>query len=285
MRATHFLNVPAFIEENPEQSGGRKSAIETEKLSMKKMISWNVNGLRACLGKGFLEYLKESDADIFCIQESKLQEGQVELELPGYHQYWNYAEKKGYSGTAMFTKEEPVSVTYGLGIEEHDHEGRVITAEFPEYYVVTCYTPNSQDGLKRLDYRMQWEDAFRAYLKALETKKPVIFCGDLNVAHQEIDLKNPKTNRKNAGFSDEERAKFTELLEAGFVDTFRYFYPDQEGIYSWWSYRFSARAKNAGWRIDYFCVSQCLKDKLADAKIHTEVMGSDHCPVELVLKD
>ena len=281
MRATHFLNVPAFIEENPEQSSGRKSAIETEKLSMKKMISWNVNGLRACLGKGFLEYLKESDADVFCIQESKLQEGQVELELPGYHQYWNYAEKKGYSGTAMFTKEEPVSVAYGLGIEEHDHEGRVITAEFPEYYVVTCYTPNSQDGLKRLDYRMQWEDAFRAYLKALETKKPVIFCGDLNVAHQEIDLKNPKTNRKNAGFSDEERAKFTELLEAGFVDTFRYFYPDQEGIYSWWSYRFSARAKNAGWRIDYFCVSESLKDRLVDAKIHTEVMGSDHCPVEL----
>ncbi len=281
MRATHFLNVPTFIEENPEQSRGRESAIETEKLSMKKMISWNVNGLRACLGKGFLEYVKESDADIFCIQESKLQEGQVELELPGYHQYWNYAEKKGYSGTAMFTKEEPVSVTYGLGIEEHDHEGRVITAEFPEYYVVTCYTPNSQDGLKRLDYRMQWEDAFRAYLKALETKKPVIFCGDLNVAHQEIDLKNPKTNRKNAGFSDEERAKFTELLEAGFVDTFRYFYPDQEGIYSWWSYRFSARAKNAGWRIDYFCVSESLKDRLVDAKIHTEIMGSDHCPVEL----
>ena len=281
MRATHFLNVPTFIEENPEQSSGRKSAIETEKLSMKKMISWNVNGLRACLGKGFLEYLKETEADIFYIQESKLQEGQVDLELPGYHQYWNYAEKKGYSGTAMFTKEEPIAVTYGLGIEEHDHEGRVITAEFPEYYVVTCYTPNSQDGLKRLDYRMQWEDAFRAYLKALETKKPVIFCGDLNVAHQEIDLKNPKTNRKNAGFSDEERAKFTELLEAGFVDTFRYFYPDQEGIYSWWSYRFSARAKNAGWRIDYFCVSESLKDRLVDAKIHTEVMGSDHCPVEL----
>lgn len=284
MRATHFLNVSTFIEENPEQSGGRKSAIETEKLSMKKMISWNVNGLRACLGKGFLEYLKETEADIFCIQESKLQEGQVDLELPGYHQYWNYAEKKGYSGTAMFTKEEPIAVTYGLGIEEHDHEGRVITAEFPEYYVVTCYTPNSQDGLKRLDYRMQWEDAFRAYLKALETKKPVIFCGDLNVAHQEIDLKNPKTNRKNAGFSDEERAKFTELLEAGFVDTFRYFYPDQEGIYSWWSYRFSARAKNAGWRIDYFCVSESLKDRLVDAKIHTEVLGSDHCPVELDIR-
>lgn len=284
MRATHFLNVPTFIEENPEQSGGRKSAIETEKLSMKKMISWNVNGLRACLGKGFLEYLKETEADIFCIQESKLQEGQVDLELPGYHQYWNYAEKKGYSGTAMFTKEEPVAVTYGLGIEEHDHEGRVITAEFPEYYVITCYTPNSQDGLKRLDYRMQWEDAFRTYLKELEKKKPVIFCGDLNVAHNEIDLKNPKTNRKNAGFSDEERAKFTELLGAGFIDTFRYFYPDQEGIYSWWSYRFSARAKNAGWRIDYFCVSESLKDRLVDAKIHTEVMGSDHCPVELDIR-
>ena len=256
-----------------------------ESRSMKKMISWNVNGLRACLGKGFLEYLKETDADIFCIQESKLQEGQVDLELPGYHQYWNYAEKKGYSGTAMFTKEEPTAVTYGLGIEEHDHEGRVITAEFPGYYVVTCYTPNSQDGLKRLDYRMQWEDAFRAYLKELETKKPVIFCGDLNVAHKEIDLKNPKTNRKNAGFSDEERAKFTELLGAGFIDTFRYFYPDQEGIYSWWSYRFSARAKNAGWRIDYFCVSESLKDRLVDAKIHTEVMGSDHCPVELDIQE
>ena len=248
---------------------------------MKKMISWNVNGLRACLGKGFLEYLKETDADIFCIQESNLQEGQVDLDLPGYHQYCNYAEKKGYSGTAMFTKEEPVAVTYGLGIEEHDHEGRVITAEFPEYYVITCYTPNSQDGLKRLDYRMQWEDAFRTYLKELEKKKPVIFCGDLNVAHNEIDLKNPKTNRKNAGFSDEERAKFTELLGAGFIDTFRYFYPDQEGIYSWWSYRFSARAKNAGWRIDYFCVSEGLKDRLVGAKIHTEIMGSDHCPVEL----
>mgnify|MGYP003018322674 CR=1 FL=1 len=246
-----------------------------------KLISWNVNGLRACMQKGFLDFFQETDADIFCLQETKLQEGQIALDLPGYHQYWNYAEKKGYSGTAIFTKEEPIQVTYGIGVEEHDHEGRVITAEFPEYYVVTCYTPNSQDGLKRLDYRMQWEDAFQAYLKELETKKPVIFCGDLNVAHQEIDLKNPKTNRKNAGFSDEERAKFTELLEAGFVDTFRYFYPDQEGIYSWWSYRFSARAKNAGWRIDYFCVSESLKDRLVDAKIHTEVMGSDHCPVEL----
>ena len=252
---------------------------------MKRLISWNVNGLRACVGKGFLDYFEKADADVFCIQESKLQAGQIELDLPGYHQYWNYAEKKGYSGTAMFTKEEPLSVTYGLGIEEHDHEGRVITAEFLEYYVVTCYTPNSPDGLARLDYRMHWEEDFLAYLKKLEEKKPVIFCGDLNVAHQEIDLKNPKTNRKNAGFTDEERGKFTNLLAAGFIDTFRYFYPDQEGIYSWWSYRFSARAKNAGWRIDYFCVSQCLKDKLEDAKIHTEVMGSDHCPVELILKD
>ena len=248
---------------------------------MKKMISWNVNGLRACVGKGFLDVFHELDADIFCIQESKLQEGQIDLELPGYYQYWSYAEKKGYSGTALFSKEEPISVSYGLGIEKHDHEGRVITAEYPDYYVVTCYTPNSQNELARLPYRMQWEDAFRTYLKELEKKKPVIFCGDLNVAHNEIDLKNPKTNRKNAGFSDEERAKFTELLGAGFIDTFRYFYPDQEGIYSWWSYRFSARAKNAGWRIDYFCVSESLKDRLVDAKIHTEVMGSDHCPVEL----
>ena len=251
---------------------------------MKKMISWNVNGLRACLGKGFLEYMKEADADIFCIQESKLQEGQASLELPGYFQYWNYAEKKGYSGTAMFTKEEPLSVSYGIGIPEHDKEGRVITAEFPDYYVITCYTPNSQDGLKRLDYRMEWEDAFLAYLKNLEKNKPVVFCGDLNVAHKEIDLKNPKTNRKNAGFTDEERAKFSALLEAGFIDTYRYFYPDQEGVYSWWSYRFSARAKNAGWRIDYFCVSEALKDRLVSAAIHTEVMGSDHCPVELVLR-
>ena len=251
---------------------------------MKRLISWNVNGLRACVGKGFLDYFEKADADVFCIQESKLQAGQIELDLPGYHQYWNYAEKKGYSGTAMFTKEEPLSVTYGLGIEEHDHEGRVITAEFLEYYVVTCYTPNSQDGLARLDYRMHWEEDFLAYLKKLEEKKPVIFCGDLNVAHQEIDLKNPKTNRKNAGFTDEERGKFTNLLAAGFIDTFRYFYPDQEGIYSWWSYRFSARAKNAGWRIDYFCVSEILKDRLADAKILTNVMGSDHCPVELDLK-
>lgn len=251
---------------------------------MKKLISWNVNGLRACMGKGFLEYLMQSGADVFCIQESKLQEGQLKLDLPGYFQYWNYAEKKGYSGTAMFTKEEPLSVAYGLGIAEHDKEGRVITAEFGGYYVVTCYTPNSQDELRRLDYRMQWEDAFRAYLKKLEEKKPVIFCGDLNVAHTEIDLKNPKTNRRNAGFTDEERAKFSELLDAGFIDTWRYFNPDKEGVYSWWSYRFSARAKNAGWRIDYFCVSEALRDRLAGADIHTEIMGSDHCPVELTIK-
>ena len=236
------------------------------------------------MGKGFLDFFREAEADVFCIQESKLQEGQIELDLPGYHQYWNYARKKGYSGTAMFTKEEPMSVSYGIGMEEHDTEGRVITAEFPEYYVVTCYTPNSQDGLARLDYRMKWEDDFLAYLKKLEKNKPVVFCGDLNVAHKEIDLKNPKTNRKNAGFTDEERGKFTDLLAAGFVDTFRYFYPDLEGIYSWWSYRFSARAKNAGWRIDYFCVSESLKDRLVSASIHNTVMGSDHCPVELVIE-
>ena len=251
---------------------------------MTKLISWNVNGLRACVGKGFLDFFREADANVFCIQESKLQEGQIELDLPGYHQYWNYARKKGYSGTAMFTKEEPMSVSYGVGMEEHDTEGRVITAEFPEYYVVTCYTPNSQDGLARLDYRIKWEDDFLAYLKKLEKNKPVVFCGDLNVAHKEIDLKNPKTNRKNAGFTDEERGKFTDLLAAGFVDTFRYFYPDLEGIYSWWSYRFSARAKNAGWRIDYFCVSESLKDRLVSASIHNTVMGSDHCPVELVIE-
>lgn len=251
---------------------------------MTKLISWNVNGLRACVGKGFLDYFKEADADIFCIQESKLQEGQIELELPGYHQYWNYAKKKGYSGTAVFTKTEPLSVSYGIGMEEHDQEGRVITAEFADYYVVTCYTPNSQDGLARLDYRMQWEDDFLAYLKSLEEKKPVVFCGDLNVAHKEIDLKNPKTNRKNAGFTDEERGKFTALLEAGFIDTWRYFNPDKEGIYSWWSYRFKAREKNAGWRIDYFCVSEALKPRLVSVDIHTDIFGSDHCPVELVLE-
>ncbi len=249
-----------------------------------KLISWNVNGIRACVQKGFLDFFKEVDADIFCIQESKMQEGQLELELEGYHQYWNYAEKKGYSGTAIFTKQAPISVQYGIGIEEHDHEGRVITLEFEDFYMVTVYTPNSQDELKRLDYRMQWETDFLAYLKKLEEKKGVIFCGDLNVAHQEIDLKNPKTNRKNAGFTDEERGKFGEVLATGFIDTFRYFYPDVEGAYSWWSYRFNSRAKNAGWRIDYFCVSECLKDRLEDAKILTDVMGSDHCPVQLDLK-
>ena len=249
-----------------------------------KLISWNVNGLRACVGKNFMEDFKKLDADIFCLQETKLQEGQIELDLPGYHQYWNYAEKKGYSGTAIFTKEEPLSVAYGIGIEEHDHEGRVITLEFEDYYLVTVYTPNSQDGLRRLDYRMQWEDDFLAYIKNLDEKKPVIYCGDLNVAHQEIDLKNPKTNRKNAGFTDEERAKMTTVLSSGFVDTFRYFYPDAEGIYSWWSYRFRAREKNAGWRIDYFIVSERLKDRLENASIHTEIFGSDHCQVELDLK-
>ena len=246
-----------------------------------KLISWNVNGLRACVQKGFLDIFKELDADMFCIQESKLQEGQISLELEGYHQYWNYAIKKGYSGTAIFTRREPMSVTYGIGIEEHDQEGRVITLEFAEFYLVTVYTPNSQSELARLDYRMRWEDAFLSYLKGLEEKKPIVFCGDLNVAHKEIDLKNPKTNRKNAGFTDEERGKFSTLLGQGFIDTYRYFYPDQEGIYSWWSYRFQARKKNAGWRIDYFCVSESLKEKLVDAKIHTEIMGSDHCSVEL----
>lgn len=246
-----------------------------------KLISWNVNGLRACVQKGFLDFFKEVDADIFCIQESKLQEGQISLELEGYHQYWNYAVKKGYSGTAIFTRVEPLSVSYGIGIAEHDQEGRVITLEFESFYMVTVYTPNSQSELARLDYRMRWEEAFLSYLKGLEKKKPIIFCGDLNVAHKEIDLKNPKTNRKNAGFTDEERNKFSVLLENGFVDTYRYFYPNQEGVYSWWSYRFQARKKNAGWRIDYFCVSECLKEKLRDAKIHTEVLGSDHCPVEL----
>ena len=246
-----------------------------------KLISWNVNGLRACVQKGFLDIFKELNADMFCIQESKLQEGQISLELEGYHQYWNYAIKKGYSGTAIFTRREPMSVAYGIGIEEHDQEGRVITLEFAEFYLVTVYTPNSQSELARLDYRMRWEDAFLSYLKGLEEKKPIVFCGDLNVAHKEIDLKNPKTNRKNAGFTDEERGQFSTLLGQGFIDTYRYFYPDQEGIYSWWSYRFQARKKNAGWRIDYFCVSESLKEKLVDAKIHTEIMGSDHCPVEL----
>jgi exodeoxyribonuclease-3 len=246
-----------------------------------KFISWNVNGLRACVQKGFLDFFNNIDADFFCIQESKLQAGQIDLDLPGYHQYWNYAEKKGYSGTAIFAKNEPLSVSYGIGIEEHDKEGRVITLEYDNFYLVTCYTPNSQNELKRLPYRMQWEDDFREYLKTLDAKKPVVLCGDLNVAHNEIDLKNPKTNRKNAGFSDEERAKMTELLGSGFTDTFRYFYPDAEGIYSWWSYRFKAREKNAGWRIDYFITSKRINDKLKKAAIHTDVLGSDHCPVEV----
>ena len=247
-----------------------------------KAVSWNVNGLRACVGKGFEDILRQMDADLFAVQETKLQEGQIDLRLPeGYHQYWNYAQKKGYSGTAVFAKREPVSVTYGIGIEEHDLEGRVITLEYPEFYFVTCYTPNSQDGLKRLDYRMIWEDDFQAYIRGLDGKKPVILCGDLNVAHEEIDLKNPKTNHKNAGFSDEERAKMTQLLGSGFTDTWRFFYPDLEGVYSWWSYRFRAREKNAGWRIDYFITSKSLDEKLAGAKIHTDVFGSDHCPVEL----
>lgn len=246
-----------------------------------KFISWNVNGLRACETKGFREAFRTLDADFFCLQETKLQGGQIEMEFEGYTSYWNYAEKKGYSGTAIFTRHIPLSVTYGLGIEEHDHEGRVITLEMPEFYLITVYTPNSQDGLKRLDYRMTWEDAFRAYMQELDKKKPVIVCGDLNVAHKEIDLKNPKTNRMNAGFTDQEREKFQTLLDAGFTDTFRYFYPDQEGIYSWWSYRFKAREKNAGWRIDYFVVSDRLREKLSRASIHTEIFGSDHCPVEV----
>ncbi|WP_411679209.1 exodeoxyribonuclease III [Clostridium thailandense] len=249
-----------------------------------KLISWNVNGIRACVQKGFLDYFKEVDADIFCIQESKVQENQIDLHLEGYHQYWNYAEKKGYSGTAIFTKIEPISCSYGINKDEHNNEGRVITLEFENYYFVTVYTPNSKEKLARLDYRMQWEDDFRGYLKTLDSIKPVIVCGDLNVAHKEIDLKNPKSNRKNAGFSDEERNKFTEFLNSGFIDTYRYFYPDKEGMYSWWSYRFNARSNNAGWRIDYFCVSDRLKDRLVSADIHSEVMGSDHCPVELVIE-
>ena len=248
-----------------------------------KLISWNVNGLRACVTKGFMDYFEEADADVFCIQESKLQEGQISLELEGYHQYWNYAEKKGYSGTAVFTKEKPLSVAYGMEIEKHDQEGRVITLEFKDFFLVTVYTPNAQEGLARLDYRMEWEDEFRGYLKKLDEQKPVIVCGDRNVAHQEIDLKNPKTNRKSAGFSDQEREKFGCLLNAGFIDTYRYLYPDKVE-YSWWSYRFKAREKNAGWRIDYFLISEGLRDRLKDAKIHTSVMGSDHCPVELDLQ-
>ena len=249
-----------------------------------RFISWNVNGLRACEGKGFGEQFKALDADFFCLQETKMQEGQLDLQFPGYDSYWNYAEKKGYSGTSIFTKHQPLSVSYGIGIEEHDHEGRVITLEMPDFFLVTCYTPNSQDGLRRLDYRMKWEDDFRDYLLKLDAQKPVIVCGDLNVAHEEIDLKNPKTNRRNAGFTDEEREKMTVLLNSGFTDTFRSLYPEQV-TYSWWSYRFHAREKNVGWRIDYFLISDRLKDRLTDAIIHTNVMGSDHCPVELVLKD
>lgn len=248
-----------------------------------KLISWNVNGLRACEGKGFSDIFKQLDADFFCLQETKMQSGQLDLQYDGYESYWNYADKKGYSGTAIFTRHKPLSVTYGLGIDEHDHEGRVITLEMPDFYLVTCYTPNSQDGLRRLDYRMQWEDDFRQYLMKLDQQKPVILCGDLNVAHEEIDLKNPKTNHQNAGFTDQERGKFTTLLNSGFIDTFRTLYPEQV-TYSWWSYRFQARQKNAGWRIDYFVTSQRLRPEIEDAKIHTEILGSDHCPVELALK-
>lgn len=251
---------------------------------MTKFISWNVNGLRACNGKGFSEAFKALDADFFCLQETKMQAGQLDLQFEGYKSYWSYADKKGYSGTAIYTRHEPLAVSYGLGIDEHDHEGRVITLEMPEYFVVTAYVPNSQDGLRRLDYRMKWDEDFRNYLMELRKKKPVIACGDFNVAHQEIDLKNPKSNRRNAGFTDEEREQFSNLLNAGFTDTFRFFHPDETGNYSWWSYRFKAREKNAGWRIDYFIVSDDLNDQLADAKIHTEIFGSDHCPVEVALK-
>ena len=249
-----------------------------------KLISWNVNGLRACVGKGFYESIAALDADVVCLQETKLQAGQIDLALEGYETYWNYADKKGYSGTAIFTRRHPLSVTYGLGIDLHDHEGRIITAEYEDFYLVTASVPNSQDGLRRLDYRQQWDKDLRAYLKELETRKPVVLCGDLNVAHREIDLKNPKSNRKNAGFTDEEREGFQQLLDAGFVDTFRHFYPDQTDIYSWWSYRFRAREKNAGWRIDYFVVSEALRPLLESAAIHTEIFGSDHCPVEVVLR-
>ena len=248
---------------------------------MIKLISWNVNGIRAAVGKGFLDFFHEIDADVFCVQETKLQEGQIELDLPGYYDFWNYADKKGYSGTAMFMKEKPLSVTYGIGVDEHDHEGRVITAEFENYYMVTVYTPNAQHELTRLDYRMRWEDDFLKYIKKLDEKKPVIYCGDLNVAHEEIDLKNPKTNRGNAGFTDEERGKMTDVLSSGFTDTFRYLYPDRTDAYSWWSYRMNARAKNVGWRIDYFICSDRIAEKIDDALIYPEIQGSDHCPVGL----
>jgi len=250
-----------------------------------KLISWNVNGLRACIGKGFLDYFKSADADVFCLQETKLQAGQVDLDLPEYHQYWNYAEKKGYSGTAVFTKQEPLSVRYGLGVEDLDHEGRLITLEFPDFFVVTCYTPNAQEGLKRIDHRMAWEDAFRAHLTELDGKKPVLVCGDLNVAHNEIDLKNPGPNRGNAGFSDQEREKFSVLLDAGFTDTFRFLHPDAAGMYSWWSYRFNARKNNAGWRIDYWLASDRLRDRIEKAEIERDVYGSDHCPVTLIIRN
>ncbi len=249
-----------------------------------KLISWNVNGLRACQTKGFSETFKQLDADFFCLQETKMQKGQLDLEFDEYESYWNYAEKKGYSGTAIYSRHTPISISYGLGIEEHDHEGRVITLEMQDFYLITVYVPNSQDGLRRLDYRMQWEDAFRSYIKELDKRKPVIVCGDMNVAHKEIDLKNPKTNRKNAGFTDEERGKMSELLDSGFTDTFRFFHPDLEGAYSWWSYRFHAREKNAGWRIDYFIVSNRLAERLEGAEIHNEIFGSDHCPVEITLR-
>ncbi len=251
---------------------------------IKKLISWNVNGLRACVGKNFLETFHALDADIFCIQESKLQEGQIELDLPGYYDYWNYAEKKGYSGVAMWTKEKPLQVTYGMGVEEHDREGRILTAEFETCYVMTCYTPNSQNELKRLPYRMRWEEAFLRYIKELSGKKPLIYCGDLNVAHEEIDLKNPASNRKNAGFTDEEREKMTQVLASGFTDSFRYLYPEQRDAYSWWSYRMKARERNIGWRIDYFIVSEVLRKNIREAKIHAEIPGSDHCPVELQIE-
>ena len=256
--------------------------IQHSTLPKMKFISWNVNGLRACVGKDFENQFKELDADFFCLQETKMQEGQLDLQFEGYESYWNYAEKKGYSGTAIYTKHKPLNVSYGMGVEEHDHEGRIITLEYDQFYLVTCYTPNSQTELKRLDYRMTWEDDFRKFLKSLDAKKPVIICGDLNVAHEEIDIKNPKTNRRNAGFTDEEREKMTILLNDGFTDSFRYLHPD-EVTYSWWSYRFKAREKNAGWRIDYFLVSDSIKDRITEARIHTEIMGSDHCPVEVDL--
>lgn len=285
-RRMQFPKIPNPYSKVFPERGGKKYVIillnsKTKGAMQLKLISWNVNGLRACLGKGFTEYFESQQADFFCVQETKMQQGQAEVELPGYYQYWNSAQKKGYSGTAIFSKQEPLSAVYGIGVEEHATEGRVITLEMKDFFLVTVYTPNSQDKLARIDYRMRWEDDFREYLLSLDQKKPVIVCGDMNVAHEEIDLKNPKTNRNNAGFSDQERAKMTELLKAGFVDTFRALHPEQEGVYSWWSYRFNARKNNAGWRIDYFLVSQRLKDRVQDAFIHTQVLGSDHCPVGL----